>query len=46
MKVKTFDDFSDGLDVRKPKNLDNDESLRNLVNAYVTQGETIEKAGS
>ena len=43
MKVKTFDDFSDGLDVRKPKNLDNDESLRNLVNAYVTQGETIER---
>lgn len=43
MRVKTFDDFSDGLDVRKPKNLDNDESLRNLVNAYVTQGETIER---
>ena len=43
MRVKTFDDFSDGLDVRKPKNLDNDESLRNLVNAYITQGETIER---
>jgi len=43
MRVKTFDDFSDGLDVRKPKNLDNDESLRTLVNAYITQGETIER---
>jgi len=43
MRVKAFDDFTDGLDVRKPKNLDNPESLRTLTNAYVTPGAQIQR---
>jgi len=41
MKVQAFEDFSGGLDTRKPHNIDNKKTLRRLRNAYVTQGEAI-----
>ncbi len=43
MKVKSFENFSGGLDVRKPHNIDSDKTLRKLTNAYVTQGEAIRR---
>ena len=43
MKVKAFEDFGDGLDVRKPVNLDDPTTLRVLENAYITQGKNIHR---
>ena len=43
MSVKSFEDWSDGLDVRRPKNLDNQKSLIELHNAYVTNGGAIRR---
>ena len=41
MKLKEFNQWSDGLDVRKPKNIDNPDALRKLENAYITTGGQI-----
>lgn len=41
MKVKAFEEWSDGLDVRRPKNLDNPDSLIRLHNAYITSGGAV-----
>ena len=41
MKVQAFEDFSGGLDTRKPHNIDNKKTLRRLRNAYVTAGDAI-----
>ena len=43
MKVQSFEDFSGGLDTRKPHNINNKDTLRRLVNAYVTSGESIRR---
>ena len=43
MKVKSFEDFSGGLDTRKPHNIDSEKTLRKLTNAYVTQGEAMRR---
>jgi len=41
MKVQSFEDFSGGLDTRKPHNINNKDTLRRLRNAYVTSGQSI-----
>jgi len=38
MKLREFNEWSQGLDVRKPKNIDNPGALRTLENAYITTG--------
>jgi len=43
MRVKAFEDFGGGLDVRKPVNLDDPDTLRVLQNAYITQGKNIHR---
>ena len=41
MKVQSFEDFSGGLDTRKPHNINSKDTLRVLRNAYVTSGQSI-----